>query len=216
MQGFTGGMLGFGWETFKKRGWYFAGVALFIAVVSGIASQLSAFLQQAPTGGALVIALALVFVSVVAQILIKMGSINFSLKAHDTPESVSLRDLWAPETFWNYLLASILVGLILIAGFILLVVPGVIWMLRYLFVPYLIIDRKLGVMESLRESARITKGKKGRLLILLIAIVLLNIVGVICVAVGLLVTIPVTMFAVAHAYRTLEHTASEVAAPVSA
>lgn len=210
MQGFIGDMLRFGWDTFQKRGWYFAGATLFIGLISGIASQLSNYTQNAQ-GGALVVGLALLFVGVVAQILIRMGTINFSLKAHDSAESVCLYDLWAPETFWKYFLASVLVGVIILAGIILLIVPGIIWALRYLFVPYLIIDKKLPVMDSLRESARITHGHKWQLLGLMLLLGVINIIGAMLVLVGLLVTVPVTMLALAHTYRTLEHTANEIA-----
>jgi uncharacterized membrane protein len=44
----------------------------------------------------------------------------------------------------------------------------------------------------------------------MLALTLLNIVGVLLLLVGLLVTVPVTILATAHAYRALEHAASEV------
>jgi uncharacterized membrane protein len=204
-------MIGFGWTTFKKRPWFFVGVTAFIGVASGLLSQLGSYTDKA--GGALlVLALAGVFVSIVGQMLIKMGTISFMLKAHDVPESSKLSDLLAPEMFWTYFIASLVVGLFVGVGIILLIVPGIMWALRYLFVPYLVIDRKLGVMDALHESARITLGHKWQLLGLGILLILLNILGLVLLVVGLLVTVPVTMLALVHAYRTLEHAASEIAA----
>jgi len=203
-------MIRFGWETFKKRPWFFIGVMAVIWVVTGVFSQMSSYGEKA-TGAAVIFALVGVFVGIVGQMFVKMGTISFTLKAHDAPEGSKLNDLWAPEMFWSYLIASILVGLIVVAGIILLIVPGIIWALRYMFVPYLVIDRKLGVMAALRESSRITLGHKWQLLGLVVVLGLLNILGLLALVVGLLVTVPVTMLAVAHAYRTLEHSASEVA-----
>ena len=204
-------MIRFGWETFKKRPWFFVGMLVLIWIVSGVFSQMGSYTDKVSAGSELIFALAGVFVSIVGQMFVKMGTISFTLKAHDAPESAKLNDLWAPEMFWQYLGASLLVGLIVVVGIILLIVPGIIWALRYMFVPYLVIDRKLGVMAALRESSRITLGHKWQLLGLVVVLGLLNILGLLALVVGLLVTVPVTMLAVAHAYRTLEHSASEVA-----
>lgn len=204
-------MIRFGWETFKKRPWFFVGVMAVIWVVSGVFSQMSSYANET-SGVAVFFALAGAFVGIVGQLFVKMGTISFTLKAHDIPEAARFEDLWAPEKFWSYLIASILVGLIVVAGIILLIVPGIIWALRFMFVPYLIIDRKLDVSAAMRESSRITLGHKWQLLGLVVVLGLLNILGLLALIIGLLVTVPVTMLAMVHAYRTLEHSASEVSA----
>src|SRR3989344_1646680 len=202
-----GTMIRFGWETFKKRPWFFLGALLCIWILSGVFSQLGTFSAQVHFVGAI----AAVFVGVVGQMFIKMGTTNFLLKGHDTPEGVQLKDFWAPEMFWPYVGATVFVGIIVVVGIILLIIPGIIFALRYLFVPYLVIDKKYGVMHALRESARISHGHKWQLLGLVIVLALFNILGLLALIVGILVTIPVSMFALVHAYRTLEHSASEVA-----
>ena len=68
---------------------------------------------------------------------------------------------------------------------------------------YLVMDRGLGVTESLKESRRITYGNRLKLLLLGLALVGINIVGFFLLIVGLLVSIPVSMLAGVHAYRTL-------------
>lgn len=208
-------MVRFGWETFKKRPGFFIGVFVLTWIISYIASRLGSNLGLAHTPSMVALALGGVLVNIVVGVFVKMGTISLLLKAHDAPEAARVRDLWAPQTFWPYLGASILVGLIVIAGIILLIVPGIIWSLRYLFVPYLVIDRKLSPMAALRESSRITYGHKWELLGLGIVLLCLNIVGAIALLIGLLVTIPLTSIALVHAYRTLEHGAGEIA-PASA
>lgn len=203
MNTFSGSaMIRFGWETFKKRPWFFVGVFLVIGILSsGMRFQMGDNTHNAPAMIALliVVGIAMAFI----QVLAKMGAIQLALKAHDTPESVVFKDLWAPHPFWKYVGSSVLVGIIVVIGFILLIVPGVIWALRYLFVPYLVMERKLKPFEALKESARITYGHKWQLLGMLCLVALINILGLLCLVVGLLVSVPVSSLALAHAYRTL-------------
>ncbi len=58
---------------------------------------------------------------------------------------------------------SFLYGLIVTGGLIMLLVPGVIWGLAYLFAQYSVLDKKTGIRGSFRYSAVITGGFKERL-----------------------------------------------------
>ena len=62
--------------------------------------------------------------------------------------------------FVTYVLATILVTLAVTFGFILLIVPGVILSLMFGQYLYLIVDRNLGVMDSISSSIRIMDGNK--------------------------------------------------------
>ena len=136
--------------------------------------------------------------------LLSMGFTAVVIRAHDMLESVDVNDLWHPRPFWKFLAVELLVGLIVLVGFVLLIVPGVIAILAYMFVQYLVIDKGLGPIEALKESARITRGSRWELLFLLLIVFVLNILGAVALLVGLLVSIPVTALAMVHAYRTLE------------
>ncbi|MFA7310165.1 MAG: hypothetical protein WC050_04655 [Candidatus Paceibacterota bacterium] len=208
----AGDMIRFGWETFKKRPWFFIMVQICITIIGVIASQMSGQVDKAGSGPALVLALAGVFAGIVIQILLGMGTISFALKAHESTDAVRIEDLWAPGTFWKFLLTSIVVSLITVAGLILVIIPGIIWGLRFMFAKYAVVDRGLSMSAALAESTRITSGHKWELLLLAVLIIVINIVGALALIVGLLVSMPVSMLAVAHAYRTLEHARSEVVA----
>ena len=80
---------------------------------------------------------------------------------------------------------------------------AVILAMGLMFVPYLVIDRGLGPIEAMKESWRVTKGHKWQLFFLFLALIGLNILGAIALIIGLLVTVPISMLAAAHAYRTL-------------
>ena len=59
---------------------------------------------------------------------------------------------------------SFIYGIIVTAGLILLIIPGVIWGLAYLFAQYSVIDKKAGIKGSFVHSSLITYGFKERLL----------------------------------------------------
>jgi hypothetical protein len=75
--------------------------------------------------------------------------------------------------------------------------------LRYSMARYAVVDGA-GIIESVRQSAKLTRGAKWNLVGFIAALILLNIVGAIALLVGLLVTIPITMLATAHVYLKLK------------
>ena len=203
----AGEMIRFGWESFKKRPWFLIGVLVITAVISSVIGYLAGLL-----GDNGIWAFAGFVINITASILVAVGTTNLILKAHDSVESVTYSELWHPKPFWSYLGVTIIFSLAVILGLVLLIIPGIIVFLAYQFGEYIVIDRNLGPVEALEESARITKGNRLELLWLAFMILGLNILGALALLIGLLVTIPVTWLAIVHAYRTLEHSASEVTA----
>ena len=76
------------------------------------------------------------------------------------------------------------------SGLCCLIVPGIIVAYMFLYVGYLIIDRGLGPIAALSESRVVTDGYKMDLFLFSLAVALVNIIGVVCLFVGLFVTIP--------------------------
>ncbi len=206
----AGDMIRFGWETFKKRPWICIGAFVGILSAGWLIDFFTASMSDA--GPLSVAGYALNFL---LQTLLGMGIIAFFLKAHESVESVTLKELWHPQPFLKYLGTVILYALAAAVGLVLLIIPGVIAMLALQFGHYAVIDRNLGPIEALKESMRITRGNLWELLVLFAFIVALNIAGALALLVGLFVTVPVSWLAIVHAYRTLEHRASEVAVGAS-
>ena len=201
-----------GWDIFKKRPFMLIGVFVVAFIVSGISSALLDPGQNAPVTFATTL---MSIASGIVGVFVEMGLITFALRAYDSIESAGIKDLWNAMPFFYYFAAQIVVGLSVLLGLVILIVPGIMVALALMFTSYLVIDKHRGPIEALKESSRITKGHRWQLLVLVLTIIGLNILGLIALIVGLLVTIPVSMLAVVHAYRKLEHGASEVA-PVSA
>lgn len=102
-------------------------------------------------------------------------------------------------------LASILYGIMVVAGLLLLIVPGIYLALRYGQYQNAIVDKNLGVLESLAYSARLTEGNKMNLFGLGVICILLVIAGLLALVIGLCFTIPLTYLALLVAYRWLQH-----------
>lgn len=187
-------LISFGWAIFKKEPWKLVGVfALALAV-----SMTSSYLFGAEGAG-----FVLWLVDYVVQLVISLGMVAIVLKAHDAVEHIALTDAWRPEKLITYAIVTILAGIITLIGFVLLIVPGVIATISFMFAPYIVLSTNKGPIEALKESYALAKGKRWPLFLFLLAAVGLNIIGALLVGVGLLVTIPVTMIAIAHAYKTL-------------
>jgi uncharacterized membrane protein len=199
----TESALRFGWETFKKRPWFFVGSTVVILRASVLVDGFTSGLDAAITGSANETSVVGSLINLALGALIGMGATAFYLVAHHHPDTVDLSALWHPQPFWKYLGASILLGLAVGIGFVLLIVPGIIFVLMFLFSTFLVIDRELGPIEAMKESNRITYSHKWRLLGFTLVLLLINLLGAIALLVGLLVTIPVSSLAFTHVYRAL-------------
>jgi len=199
----TRAFLSFGWETFKRRHWFFVGAGVVVLIVYVIAGGIISGIDAALTGDAKDPSLVGSVLNLAFSTLLNMGVTAFYLAAHDNPDTVELTSLWHPQPFWKFLGATLLTGLAVIGGVLLLIVPGIIFMLMFMFVMLIVIDRGLGPVEAMKESARLTRGYKWQLLGFVLVLALINFVGALALLVGLFVTIPVTSLAFVQAYRAL-------------
>lgn len=191
----------FGWTMFKTRPWLFVGITAFTVVLSQLGNMF-----KNTNGDSVQVTLVVAIFSILASIanfLISIGTQKFYLKAADG-ENPEFKEIFRHAGLWlNVLLGGITLSIIVVGGFILLIIPGIIFAIMYGFQSILIIDKGMGPIDALKESARITKGVRWHLFLFALSLLVLNIIGAICLVVGLLVTIPVTNLAIVHVYRKL-------------
>ena len=190
----------FGWETFKKRPWFLIGAM----IVYWLASWLVSAVFNAIGNESEVIKVLSTIASWLVTVLLSMGYAAFLLKAHDDVEHVSLYDLWHPQPYLKYLGMMILTTIVVGIGFLLLIVPGIILALMFMFTQYVVIEQNADPIEAMKESKRLTDGHKGTLFLLALMSLGLIIIGAVCLLVGVLVAGPVVMLAMVHAYRLLQ------------
>ena len=65
----------------------------------------------------------------------------------------------------------LLIELLTFGGFILLIIPGVIVALSLMFVYYVYLDYKLGIIDSIKKSFELTKGHRWDLFVLMLSFI---------------------------------------------
>lgn len=104
--------------------------------------------------------------------------------------------LWKePKLIWTMFLTNLLLGIMIMIGLILLIVPGIYLALKYGFATILVVDENLGPLNALKRSAELTSGRKMFIFVFGLCALLINLVGALALLVGLIITVPVTAVA---------------------
>jgi len=150
-----------------------------------------------------VVGLILSILRTVIFTIFSLGMIKISLKILDN-EEIKIVDIFSQyHLFIRYFLASIIRNLIVFVGFIFFIVPGVIFAIRFGFFDFLIVDKNMRIIESLKKSWYITKGNTLNLFLFYILLFLINVLGFFAFIVGLFFSVPLTIIAEAFVYRKL-------------
>lgn len=127
----------------------------------------------------------------------------------------SYNDLFENITLKNvvyFICATALVFLSIFGGLLLLIIPGIIFSVRLSLTKFVAIEKNLTPLMALKESKRITKGNRWKLFFFFITLAAINVIGVLCLIVGVFFTAPLSMLALALAYKKLSEPAVEIAA----
>jgi uncharacterized membrane protein len=194
----VGDAVGYGWSVYWKN---VATLVVIGIVVVGIDLVISAVARSVDNLG---VQLVIQFAALFLSLLISLGWIRVSLEVTRGVQP-TLGDLFRFEGYGPYVGAAILFALGFYVGLILFVVPGLIFAVTFGFFGFVIAERgdDIGVIESLRASADLTRGNRWPLFGLGIVLFLINLVGVLAFVVGLIFTLGITIIAWAYAYRTL-------------
>jgi uncharacterized membrane protein len=189
----------FGWKTLQSSAVFVCGVTLVAWVVPSVIEWAgdTAFDNRLQEFGMSVISAA-----VSATFGLGLAKIYLRFRDGETPVFENLFDGLA--RLHVYVAAMIIVGIAVCMGLLLLVVPGIIFLLRLWFVGFVIVDEKAGPLEAIQRSWDITRGYTMDLFLLFILLVGLNLLGVLLLLVGLLVTVPISGLALAYVYRHLK------------
>ena len=142
-------------------------------------------------------------IAVIFGIIIRIGYNKIFLRIHDG-ETPKFTDIFKEyKTFWRYLGVSILYPLAVVGGLILIIIPGIIWAVRFSFSPIIVIDTKSGPVAAMKESYAITKGNFWKLVLFFFVMALLNLLGFVLFGIGLILSIPVSTMAYIYVYRKL-------------
>jgi uncharacterized membrane protein len=192
----------FAWETFKKRPWFFVRITALVFAISIVTTILRA--QLSNVGSGLIDGLGF-FIAVGISVYVGFIQTKLYLKVHDSVSEASLsKELWSTKDFWKFALLYILLGIALVIGFVLLVIPGIILALVSIFSIYIYIDKGRSPMDSFMDSVALTRDHLWEVFIFMLELLCINILGAILLLVGLLISVPVSLLATVHLYRTLQ------------
>ena len=109
--------------------------------------------------------------------------------------------------FVTALVANILMGIAIVIGFILLIIPGFIIALGLSQTYFILADNpQMGAVDAMKQSWEMMKGNKGNLFVLWLIFFLLMIASVITLFIGLLWLIPYMQVTLANFYDALRYT----------
>jgi hypothetical protein len=105
-------------------------------------------------------------------------------------EKIEIKDMFAvfERNYWNAVIAGLVTTIIIVIGFFMLIVPGIIFACRLAFVPYLVIDQKMEAMEALKASWAMTKGHGWTIFAMALLAFLIVIAGLIVLIFGVLIS----------------------------
>lgn len=206
-------VLSFGWGVMKANLWFFVGIVFVFLIVIYLPAIAIVVLKtlDLPKASDITLGILLRVLGWVICIIVKIGLIKIALSFCDEqrPPFATLFDAW--DCFWRVVGAGILYGLIVLAGFILFIIPGIIWAVKFSLCCYFVIDKGLGPIEALKASSRATMGVKWRLFGFGILCALINLLGMLCLLVGVFATYPTVLVASAIVYRQLSAQTPELA-----
>lgn len=195
----VGPVLSGAWQLFKDNLGLILGAMVVTAIINGIftgiGSGLEELIGQSKSGLAALIfgpmRAAVGLLGWIVSVFLSLGMIRLLLNVI-RGTGATIADLFSGGRFLvPGVLASLLVGAGVILGLAVLIVPGVILALGWMFVQPLIVDRALGPVEAIQESWRLTRGEKGGLFLWMLVCVGLCLLGLMACGVGLLVAAPV-------------------------
>lgn len=189
--------ISYGWAKTKENVSLFLSLGLLI----GVLGMLEGGARVGPHGGDGLLRVA----AQIASMLVVMGFWRAALYVHDgrAVDLGVLREVTLVR-FLYYALTTILLGVIVGVGFLLLIVPGVLWALRFSMAPIAVIDEGLDPLSALSRSSELTEGVRGKLFVFGAALIGLNMLGALALGVGLLATMPISYVATAMVFRRLQ------------
>jgi uncharacterized membrane protein len=193
-----GDAIQFGWATLQKHFGFVVGATV---AAWGIPMIIWASSRIVLDSDAQHFAMSLISSAVAATLLLGVFKIYLRLRDGEKPSMETLMD--GVQRFYVWIGAAIVMGVAVALGLVLLVVPGLIMLIRLMFVGFVIVDERVGPIEAIQRSWDATRGYTLDLFLLFILLCGLNFLGLLCLGIGLIVTIPMSGLAMAFIYRIL-------------
>jgi uncharacterized membrane protein len=101
------------------------------------------------------------------------------------------------------LVASLVIALFVFCGTLLCIIPGLVVAAMYNFTYLFIVDKRMDFWPAMQASHAVVKNDYVGFTLFLLLMVVVDILGILCCIVGILVALPVTLAAVTVAYQEI-------------
>lgn len=187
----------FGWNIFKKDYVFLITLLLIIFAVNLLLILMQSGVSIDP------IQFILLLINIGIAIVAYIGIVKISLNYTYNIES-HYNDLFNHAHLgFKFFIANVLYLLLVAAGLILLIIPGIYWGLKYSQINYFIVDKDLDPIEAFKASSKVTYGARMDLFLFYLSVFGLSILSVITLFLGLFILIPVFYIAQTFIYREL-------------
>jgi uncharacterized membrane protein len=200
----VGSAISYGWKKFTENVGPFIilmlavlAVTFLIAIVQGIitpndSSSIIGWIWTAAVG---VVAYVLTFI-------VQAGVYRAGLGV-TRGQAPSVSMMTQTDNIVPYFVTLLLVGIGAFIGFVLCIVPGIIWLIFTAYAPILALDKGMDPVEAIKTSINWVKDNFGKVFVILLVSYLVYLVGACLCGVGLLVSAPVALVAMIYSYRAL-------------
>ena len=113
------------------------------------------------------------------------------------------------KNYLNIVLGKLLLGAIVTIGLIFFIVPGIYFACKLAFVPFLLTDRKMDAVAAVKESWWMTKGHAFMIFLIFLIAVPVTIAGLLCLGVGVIVSMMWIDCTIASMYYAVSGTGGE-------
>jgi hypothetical protein len=203
------GAIGFGWATMRREPTCI--LVLFLALLVGnLVSTAGAVFNglqgmkgdpEAERLGLMVYA-GCFLLNLPISLWMQVGITRYALKlARRQPAGIE--DVFRGGPILAFLGATILISLGVLGGMLLLIIPGIMFALGWMFTAQFIVDRGLPPWEAIGASWRLTSGHKWALALFALLAFGVALLGYLACCVGIFVAVPVLMIAMAYVYLRL-------------
>ncbi|WP_020110140.1 hypothetical protein [Rhodococcus sp. 114MFTsu3.1] len=205
----VGDALSFGWNKFKDNAGVWIGIVVIAAVVQVILNLVFGRSGNSGDVSALFGIWSIIgtVVSAIVGYIINAAFIRGALHEVDGNKP-AIGSFFQFANVASIIIASVLVAIMVLVGFVLLVIPGLVLTFLSWWTLQFVIDRNEDAVAAIKSSFRAISSNAGQLFLLALAIIGINILGAIPCFLGLLVTIPISAIASTYAYRIVSRTAA--------
>jgi hypothetical protein len=231
--------IAFAWKTWRSRPWFITfvplGISIFIIIILMaiivlpmiLGSALLIFTKTVLIGNSpstiftvislmlnLIFAIVVLYVIFLAESFISIFQLTFLLEVA-TGKFVSIKETLKKTANYSFVMqflgGTFAYIFVVLGGLLLFIVPGIIWAIKYTFVPWLIVDKKTGIKEAFKISAEMTNGRKGELFIFSLILGLILIIPQIII--GSLVFAPLYILIGIYVYLFVSREKGRLIAP---